>query len=438
MRTPFRALARLALFLVLCAALLPAAPARAQQEDLRYPHLERLFRQQAPPPRPAPPRERRQVEHRPVVRIAPSQRLFKPPVETTVPATFFVAALGDAMALMLADGLKESLAHDRPHVGVLRKGRDSSGLVRDDFFDWVKAARDIAQGPEKVDYVLIMLGANDRQQMRDSDGATLEPFTPRWKEVYAQRVEAMVAPFKAKNVPVVWVGLPIMKSERYGADMASLNEIARAAAQKAGANFVETWERFADESGHFSAIGPDVVGRPTRLRASDGIHFTQAGAVKLAYFVQGDISRLAGAPPTPAPAPAPPSSLEAAPAPQIPLIVQPQTDAPSASAPAQPPAAVDVTALVREAARREDEARQFGDRLPGVPLPEPPAPLFFPQKPAAGPVAPLTGPALTQDGTLAARHTTSDSASLRERALVEGRAVDARPGRADDFSWPKR
>lgn len=425
-----------------------AASAPVRAEDLRYPHLERLFqsRERAPdlirpgrgayaPSGAAPrilsrPRETpsRNDVRRPVRDWARHERgaggvaAANPLAPVAAPKSFFVAVIGDAMSLMLADALTDSLARERPQVEVLRKGRDNSGVVREDYFDWRKTAREMAASAERIDYVVIMMGANDRQPMRRPDGGVLDTFSDPWREAYGARVAEIVAAFRAKNVPVAWVGLPIMRSERYGADMKALNAIARVAAETAGAAYIDTWDRFADETGAFEADGPDVNGRVTRLRTSDGIYFTRAGGLKLAHFVEGDIARLAGAPPVAAPAP----GL----APSQPLMVAPDA---GFSPPALDAAEIDVAAVIRREAGgaqgRPGEGSggaRLSPELPGVPPPEPlPAPVF-PSRPAAGPVTSLTQPPRAPDGKLAA--------APSPRPAV----TDPRPGRADDFAWPRR
>ena len=69
--------------------------------------------------------------------------------------------------------------------------------------------------------------------------------------------------------------------------------------------------------------------------------------------------------------------------------------------------------------------------------------VVIPVRPAAGAVVPLTGPVNAKGGELAttrARRATdaSEADALLDRALVQGRPIDPRPGRADDFSWPRR
>lgn len=423
-------------------SLLMAAPAffgfaeASRAEDLRYPHLERLFqsRDRAPdivrggrpfwgtdaPRGAARARAPTQREgRRATTHARPSSaghlNATAPPsvAAPVVPKTFFVAVIGDAMAMMLADALTESLARERPHVEVMRKGRDNSGVVREDYFDWRKTAREIASGSERIDYALVMMGANDRQPIRQPGGVTLETLSEPWREAYAARVGEIVAAFRARNIPVVWVGLPIMRSEKYGADMKIINAIARVAAEKAGASFVDTWDRFASESGAFEADGPDVNGRLTRLRTHDGIYFTRAGSLKLAHFVENDVARLAGAPPV---APAQPAS-----APAAPLAVAPDS---AVASPLLDAAEIDVNALIR----RDASPGALTSELPGVALPETLPPPVFPTRPAAGPVTALTQPPRALDGKLAA------APDPGARPMPS----EPKPGRADDFAWPKR
>ena len=417
---------------ILLALVALAAPAGA--EDLRYPHLERLFQSQErgaqeiirgghrsyEPVRRAPRALSRPRDDAPRREARPSRRWSAEPKTAVAaspvaaPKTFVVAVIGDAMSMMLADALMESLALERPQIEVQRKGRDNSGVVREDYFDWRKTARDLAAGADRIDYVVIMMGSNDRQPIRVPGAATLDTLSEPWREAYGARVAEIVAAFRAKNIPVVWVGLPIMRAERYGADIRAINALARATAEKAGASFVDTWDRFADEAGQFEAEGPDVNGRVTRLRTSDGIYFTRAGALKLAHFVEGDIARLAGAPPVVAPTPVIPAP---------PLAVAPDAAAP----PLLDAGEIDVGALIRRDAGPSGENAVAAPELPGVALPEPlPAPVF-PTRPVAGPVAPLTIPPRAQDGKLAAGP-----------APARPTPTDPRPGRADDFAWPRR
>ena len=329
--------------------------------------------------------------------------------------TFTVAVIGDSMGQMLSQGLVDAFA-DRPDVVVLRKARENTGLVRDDYFDWVKGARDLLASPEHIDMAVMMIGSNDSQALREGTTAS-DPLSARWKQVYAQRVEAIEQAFRDKKVPLVWVGAPITKSERLADTLTTVNDIAREASSRTKETFVDVWEAFADERGNYAAYGPDVNGQITRIRAGDGVHFTKAGARKLAHFAEIEIRRaLDSTRPTVdptvaklAPQLAPAEVLIPPPAPAL---------EPQFARPARP--ATDLQAL--------------------LPMPEAAVQPIIPIKPAAGPVVPLTTPVLSPGGQLATALKAkpgSEQAVLVEHALTEGRAVDPRPGRADDFRWPR-
>jgi hypothetical protein len=136
---------------------------------------------------------------------------------------------------------------------------------------------------------------------------------------------------KGKGVPVFWVGLPPARNIR-AADLGLLNGIYREHAQKAGIDYIDVWDAFLDEDGDFAMRGPDVHGQQRRLRAADGLHFTEAGARKLALFVEREINRAILHVSAPAVEAAAPASKPAAEKPQerpvagpvMPLTISPQ------------------------------------------------------------------------------------------------------------------
>jgi hypothetical protein len=70
-----------------------------------------------------------------------------------------------------------------------------------------------------------------------------------------------------------------------------MNDLFREKAFINGAKFIDTWNGFTDESGRYSAYGPDMTGQVKRLRADDGVHFTMRGYLKLAHFVEKELRR---------------------------------------------------------------------------------------------------------------------------------------------------
>ena len=352
-----------------------------------------------------------------------------------------ILVLGDAMADWLAYGL-EDVYSDQPDMGVIRKHKTDSGLIRyqpkGEPADWAAAAKGIL-ATEKPDVIVVMLGLSDRTVIHepaaekteskpaerkkvdkkpDKDATTkpdeesvaelddkpaddvpgAEPALDapgkaarspngvyefreeRWVELYNKKVDEMIGVLKSKGVPVLWVGLPAVRGPKATADTLFLDALYRGAADKAGITYVDVWEGFVDESGAFLQKGPDFEGQIRQLRSSDGVYFTKPGARKLAHYVEREITRLLAARAAPASSP---------------------TESPTPDA----------------------------NAIPGEPAP----------RPLAGPVVPLVASSVGTDHLLGGPGSRPGAIdALAARTLLKGEALTPPAGRADDFAWPRR
>ncbi len=409
-------------------------PAHAQFTDNRYPSLGRQR-----PPRSggffqqlfgAPSSSQVEREQAPAdYSRAPAQRKPDPSAEPVTPTTS-VVVMGDGMADWLAYGLEDAFS-DTPEVGIVRRSKTHSGLLHYDAkndLDWWHAVRDIL-ALEKPNYVIMMLGVGDRQNIREKDLAKeaekkkeekdkgaqkdapisgeadksaqsksaeaadqaiiapepqpirktngiIEFRSEQWEKIYPRRIDETVAALKSKGVPVFWVGLPSIRGTRSTADVVYLNDLYRARAERAGAVYVDVWDGFIDETGKFSSFGPDYEGQIRRLRAGDGVYFTKFGARKLAHYVERELRRYM--------------------------------------------------------------SNRGPVALPSGPMGPVPADGKSAARPLIGPVVPLTMASGNSDVLLGA----SGAALARGDAiatdvLVKGDPVVAPPGRADDFIWPR-
>jgi uncharacterized protein len=347
------------------------------------------------------------------------------------PVTTSIIVMGDGMADWLAYGLEDAFS-DTPEIGIIRKNKVHSGLLRYDVkgdLDWWHVARDNLV-PEKPNYVIMMLGVSDRQNMREKDLAkeadkkkeadkaaqskdgadkdkkdgaadkdsdepdqpsiispepkgkvangTIEFRTDKWAEVYSRRIDETIAALKSKGVPVFWVGLPSIRGPKSTADAVYLNDLYRARAEKAGAIYIDVWDGFVDEGGKFTTNGPDYEGQVRKLRASDGVYFTKYGARKLAHYVEREL-------------------------------------------------------------RRYMSNRGLQVSLPTGPITPLPDDGKSAVRPLAGPVVPLTVTPGNSDELLGGSGTgAAHSDAIASRVLVRGEPVQAAPGRADDFAWRQR
>ncbi|HMA74603.1 MAG TPA: SGNH family hydrolase [Xanthobacteraceae bacterium] len=361
----------------------------------------------------------------------------KPDAKTESTVTTPILVLGDSMADWLAYGLELAYA-DSPEIGILRRHRTSSGLIRTEtrsdprgeYPDWPPAARELIAS-QKPKFVLMMIGINDRSRsishvapasrtakpppQRAEDAAaleldksvpekpgetpaaapsetatpagnrTLEFRTDAWSEAYIRRIDDTIAALKTSGVPVFWVGLPPLRGQKSNGDIPFLNDLYRSRADKAGIIYVDVWDGFVDEDGRYAQYGPDVQGQTRRLRSGDGVYFTQAGARKLAHYVERELQRWLS------------------------------TRAPS------------VAAAVPEEPKSDS----------ALPAPSRPGPHA---RPLAGPVIPLTTErgGETDDHLLGGDDRQPMSDAIAAKVLVRGETITAPAGRADDFVWPRR
>jgi uncharacterized protein len=234
--------------------------------------------------------------------------------------------------------------------------------------------QDKAAGPADSEAPPQSAAQGDAQ--RPVPGGSYDFHTDQWATLYGKRIDEMIAALKTKGVPILWVGLPAIRGTKSTSDLSYLDELYREHAEKAGIDYVDIWDGFVDDQGRFAVQGPDFEGQTRRLRASDGVHFTKAGAVKLASYVDRDLRRALANHVVPVAVPGP----EAAP-----------------------------------------KAATTG------------------AKPDVGPVLPLAiGGGETGDLVGGASHPAqTNSDPMATKVLSRGDAVAAPAGRADDFSWPR-
>ena len=395
-----------------------AIPAAAQF----FPFDDRFFGQQP------------QRQYRPRAPVEQEDQSRAPaPKPPEVAPSIRILVLGDSLADWLSLGLEEQLA-ETPEIGIVRKHRAFSGLIRYDSkneaAEWPQIARDLIAA-EKPQAVIMLVGVHDRQAIREraqaaraapAKGAAaadaqktpaqnaqpapgvqaqndeeppaiaapepqrarptgpVEFRSEKWEELYGARVDETIAALKSANVPVLWVGLPAIRGVRSTADAQYLNEIYRARAEKAGILYVDVWDGFVDQRNNFVNRGPDVEGQIRQLRTGDGVHLTRFGARKLAHYVERDLRRVLREP--------------------IPVALT----TPAEPVPAQP-------------------AKPSGPAA----------------RPLAGPVLLLGSPLNEPDDLLGGgpvKNATLDAVATR--TLVKGEPSSVSAGRADDFAWPPR
>ena len=369
-----------------------------------------------------------------------------------------VVVIGDSLAEGLLGGLTEAF-HGDSRLQIQRKPREVVGLTRADLDGTVRALEEALQR-EAVHIAVVLVGVWDRYGLRNARGKRLPVGSEEWRAEYGRRADLLMKALKRRGVAVYWVGLPTLRRYEANEDAQATNEVLRERAYLNGLKYIDAYAGFADESGGYSAYGPDETGKMRLMREADGVHLTDAGNRKLAHFVEREIKRdllqakserdipLAGGEteqakirPEKAQAAQAPAAAVAGGAPRLPKTAGAEAQAAEkadngrvtlrAVGPSgreeiipleilRPAIPASVIALVT---RREspDKASAMGDTL-------------VDQIPGGLTVMSSVTPASDAGG---ARRKLSPTQSSYYRVLVKGERLPPKPGRADDTSWPR-
>ncbi|WP_112609607.1 DUF459 domain-containing protein [Rhizobium sp. WW22] len=239
-----------------------------------------------------PPRRKVQPKKRPTP--PPRQPVAQP--ETPPPAEKLsdaktILVVGDFLASGLATGLEDAFSTS-PGVVVQSRGNVASGLVRQDYYNWPQ------QLPGMIDQlkpamVVVMIGANDRQQMI-GDGLNEKYGTDPWFLAYEERVQQFAKLVTSRHIPLLWVGLPSFGSDQLTASAVKLNQIYQSQTTSVGGEFIDIWDGFTDQNGEFIVTGSDINGQQVRLRTADGVNLTAAGKRKVAFYLEKSARRILG------------------------------------------------------------------------------------------------------------------------------------------------
>jgi uncharacterized protein len=198
-----------------------------------------------------------------------------------------VAVLGDSVAHDLGRGMQDLFAGDK-RVRVIRQTKFATGLVRTDYYNWNKVARDFLRR-HKPNVIFVVIGGNDHQTIR-RHGKRYDPGTRAWRAEYTRLVSHFMNNFAHSHAQVYWVSLPPVRSSRLTAAYRMINNIYRHQAERHGFHFISIWKKFLAADGAYSSFGDNLSGVKRRLRMDDGEHFTNDGRLLFAH----DVARAAG------------------------------------------------------------------------------------------------------------------------------------------------
>jgi hypothetical protein len=390
-----------------------------------------------------------------------------------------VHVIGDWQAESLLPSLSAALQSEgRGQLQLPRKAHLLTGLARSESEEQIAETEEYINR-ETIHVAIVFVGGADRTHFRTEDGKRIRLGTEEWRAEYGKRADRLMRALKRRNAAVYWVGQPILRRAESNDDVQALNDVLRERAVLNGQRFIDVYQGFADEDGNYNAHGPDVSGKIRQLRASDGYGFTPDGYRKLAHFIERDIKRdltqalaernipLAGAEAeqakiNPGRAIAAQAAQRAAQATAAGGATLPKgirdlrawtttvQTPPSASVPgAEQRADNSRITLKVAAAGGRDETVQIDIVRPAIPA----SALALVSRRAAtervaqfgdfvresAPGGALLLSSVTATGEGGQRRIRSDAVtqSAYYRVMVRGDRIPAKPGRADDLSWPR-
>lgn len=186
-----------------------------------------------------------------------------------------IAVIGDSLSQGLGPSIERWM---NPSVArVLSLGRQSTGLSREDYFNWQAGMRQIVE-QFRPDLVFVMLGSNDAQAQISPSGSAIPVGTWEWVHGYRERAEQLVREATRAGTRVVWVGIPIVRERQRWDFYRNVNEIYReTVSSDPNSTYVDTWNAFEGRDGGYSAYIRNDHGQLVEVRAGDGVHFTPAG-----------------------------------------------------------------------------------------------------------------------------------------------------------------
>lgn len=359
-----------------------------------------------------------------------------------------IHVIGDGLAEGLAGGLTAAFEKDGT-VRVVNSAKGAAGLSRPDRTDLAADAEALAKS-QGMHVAVVMVGINDVRNIRSNDG-TQRWGTDGWRDAYAKEVDRLIKTLKDNNVGIYWVGMPVMSNAKTSEAMGTLNDIFRERTYIAGVKFIDTWNGFTDQFGAFASYGPDLSGQTKRLREADGVFFTAQGNRKLANYVEVLLRRDLAAAKAERNIPLAGDDEE-----QARLIPKPEQEGSTPAPEARPPDGVAGNANPATVPQTADQGQAAGQpsKGPSAPIAGAPSQFQVPRQLSFRPGDAPQGETIVGDidsgvTSLATVSTLNDlNANLGERrlptqerlyykTLIRGQALKPKPGRADDFKWPR-
>lgn len=188
-----------------------------------------------------------------------------------------IALAGDSM---MAVGLAPTLRRGLGGVEVIKAYRSGTGLARPEVFDWLQQYPQML-GARRPAVVICALGANDGQNVQV--GKQVLVFgSPEWDAFYRSRLTAYLDLLTRDGTRVLWLGMPVMRAPAFARKMQHMNALVQDVLKAyPTVSWMDPNPLLSQAQGGFAQFRADARGKQIKLRADDGIHMTDEGALFL-------------------------------------------------------------------------------------------------------------------------------------------------------------
>ncbi len=231
--------------------------------------------------------EAQAVENAPIMGSQSTEEVVAQPVDDT----YRILVIGDALGGGLGAGLSR-MAEPEPRFEIVNRFQETSGIARPEVYDWAASLPKIMEGKE-FNAVVVLLGANDRQAIREGDFRLLFN-TSEWKAAYEARIDELLDVLNAAGVKVFWVAIPPMGDAKYEADMKIVAALQKQEVLGKGQVYVDLRPAFLTPDGEYTDKGPDDTGEVRKLRSRDGVAFFKQGNNRFGQLLLAEIKRVIG------------------------------------------------------------------------------------------------------------------------------------------------
>lgn len=216
-----------------------------------------------------------------VASVAPACGLFDSPVE--------VLLIGDSIMSQAGEHVEDALEAraDIDEAHVKNAGRNGSGLLTPDVYDWHAEAEEMIERYEPQIVVVLFIGNyTDDEPYRLDDGTPVEGYTPEFFAAWGREADRLMEIVTARGAQVWWVQPPPMATEEGARRVTELRATYDAlAARWPGTGLIDGTAVLSEPGGGYAEALPDQQGVMRPVRTADTVHLAPYGAQRLAKSI---------------------------------------------------------------------------------------------------------------------------------------------------------